>query len=340
MSTRHPYYNYNKLLSYNGCYNFLVGGRGLGKSFGAKLKAIKDALYRDDQFIYLRRYKSELTTARTTFFADVEYKFPNWDFRIVGGEAQASHIKNRANKKRVWKTLGYFMSLSTAQTQKSVAFPRVKLIIFDEFIIEKGALHYLPDESTMFNNLYSTVDRWTDKTTVLFLANSVSIMNPYFIEFGIRPDENKEFVVKDDGFVVCHFPEAAAFASSVYETRFGKFIKGTEYAQYSVGNAFDDNHEMLLADKDSKAIYKFSLECKNGTFSVWHSANEDEYYVQKKLPRNQLTFTLVAERMDAGKMLMTVADRPLAYLRTSFRSGKVNFDTPSTRNTFTEIFKR
>jgi hypothetical protein len=337
---RHPYYNYDKVLSYNGTYNYLVGARGLGKTYGAVKRAIKSGITKGDQFIYVRRYKSELTTARNTFFAALEHEFPAQDFRVNGPFAQYAPIETRGEKKREWFTIGYFVALSTSQTQKSVSFPKVKTIIFDEFIIEKGAIHYLPDEATVFNNFYSTVDRGTDKTKVFFLANSVSIMNPYFLEYEIVPDSGSEFIVKHDGFIVCHFPESEAFASSIYQTKFGKFIKGTEYGDYAVGNTFSDNHENLLSQKDYRARYTYSLETAKGTFSVWHNSINDEYHVQAKLPKQQVMLTLIAEKMSETKTLVTFQDRGMAYLRSAFRGGRVTFDKPVTRNAFTEIFKR
>lgn len=339
---KHPYYDYAKLLSYNATYNFLVGGRGLGKTFGAKKKAIRDALTKGEQFVLLRRYKTELATARNTFFADIQVAglFPDYDFKTMGMYALASPVALRDEKKRPWTTIGFFCALSLGQTYKGSSFPNVKTIIFDEFLIENGSFHYLPDESTVLNNFYSTVDRWQDKARVFFLANSVSIMNPYFIAYEIRPDENKEFIVKAGGFLAAHFPDSTEFASSVFETAFGKFIKGTDYADYAVANAFDDNTEAMINSKDSKARYLFTLECKNGSFSVWFNLFTSEYFVQDKLPKTQEIFTLIPAKMDAHKTLMTFSDRPLGYLRTAFRQGKVSFDKPSTRNTFAEIFKR
>lgn len=352
----HPYYQYGKLLSFNAVYNFLVGGRGRGKTYGAKKKAIKDALKggfakaltTNPQFIYLRRYKTEMSTARNTFFADLiaQNEFPNWDFRVVGNMAQASPITKRDDKKREWATIGYFIALSTAQTQKSVSFPRVTTIIFDEFIIELGNLHYLQNESTVFNNFYSTVDRSQDKTRVFFLANSVSIMNPYFIEYEIRPNKpdangvTNEFVSMKDGFLVAHFDSSEDFTSSVMETRFGKFIKDTDYAKFAVANEFSDNTDALVSSKDSKSRYMFTLECRNGMFSVWYNMFNNEYFVQDKLPRQQEVFTLLANKMDSDKTLMTFSDMPISRMRTAFRQGKVTFDKPATRNTFADIFKR
>lgn len=337
---KHPYYNYAKLLSYNGTYNFLVGGRGLGKTYGAKKRAIKRAITHQKQFIYLRRYKTEMVAAKATFFSDVGNEYPGYDFRINGNEAQMAPTTTRDEKKRQWQLIGYFVTLSNAQTQKSVAFPDVETIIFDEFIIEKGSLRYLPNEASIFNNFYSTVDRWLDKTRVFFLANSVSIMNPYFLEYDIRPDETGEFVTAKDGFVVCHFPDSSEFASSVYETKFGKFIKDTEYAEYAVGNEFEDANNQMIRVKDSRATYMFTLETETGTFSVWTSVLSGEYFIQEKLPKSQRFFTMLRSKMGPDKILMLRNDKPLAYLRSAFGQGKMSFDSPSTRNAFIEIFKR
>lgn len=336
------YYNYDKLFSYNGTFNFLVGARGLGKSFGAKDRAVDRALKFGEQFIYVRRYKDELATGRDSFFADLvsRGKHTGWDFKFIGMKCLAAPSSTREEKKRQWKIIGYFIPLSIAQTMKSVSFPEVKLIIFDEFIIEKGNIQYLHNEVIAFQNFYSTVDRNEDRVRVLFLANSVSIMNPYFIAYKIRPDESKEFVTRHEGFVVVHFPRAEEFKNAVMGTKFGRFISGTEYADYAVGNQFQDNKDSLIAFKGSEARYMYSLECKQGTFSVWYDARYSRYFIQGKLPKEQKMFTLLPDRMDDEKTLVVFSDKLLGMLRTAFRQGEVWFDEPSTRNAFTEIFSR
>ena len=45
---------------------------------------------------------------------------------------------------------GYGMTLSTAQQLKSSNFPKVKTIIFDEFLIEPGQGHYIKNEVFSF----------------------------------------------------------------------------------------------------------------------------------------------------------------------------------------------
>ena len=334
----YSYYNYGPLFSRNGTYNFLLGARGLGKTYGAKLKVIKDYLRNGSEFIYLRRYKTELST-RSTFFDDIAHEFPDYGFRVNGHLAQMTR-DDPEDKKAKWETMGYFIALSNAQTRKSVAYPKVTMIIFDEFIIEKGALHYLPDEATVLNNFYSTVDRWQDKTRVLFLANSVTIMNPYFMTYDIEP--NQEFVVKNDGFIVCHFANSTQFASEVMETKFGKFIRGTAYEEYAVNSVFADNNDYLLARKNAEAGYYCTIETKGGIFSVWVDMKTTpfNYYVQSDRPKQELFLTTERELMREGKIYVDYTDKILQYLRAAFGRGNVFFDNPRTRNSFILIYKR
>lgn len=348
----HPYYDYRKLWSYNAVINFVVGGRGLGKTYGAKRQGITNCIKRGEEFIYLRRYKEELKAARDTFFADVESEFPNHDARLWGNKGQLSSRMTQEDnesdaefekrkKKRKWVTACYFVALSVAQAQKSVAFPKVTLIIFDEFIIEQAANSgYLKNEVTAFLNFYNTVDRGQDKTRCLLLANSVSIMNPYFAKFEIRPDKLPEISTSHDGFICAHFPDSEKFAMSIYETRFGKFIAGTEYADYAVGNQFKDAHDKLIAEKTANAKYKYTLETEQGTFSVWYDMQLGTYFLLSKRPGNERMLTLLPENMDKGKIRVTFTEPVIKSLRAAFNRGSVEFDKPSTRNAFVPIFDR
>jgi hypothetical protein len=343
----HPWYNFDRLFSFNAVFNMVPGARGIGKTYGAKKKAIEKAINKGEQFIYLRRYKNELKAAKQTFMDDLKAnnEFENHDFRIQGNRLEFSGIESRDEKKREWHTAGFFLELSTAQSQKSVAFPGVTLIIFDEFILERGATHYLPNEADAFLNFYSTVDRSQDKTRVLMLANAVSIENPYFLKWKIRPDDQTQWmqleVDKHTGlpFIVVHFPDSAEFAESVGKTRFGRFIQNTDYAEYAVRNKFSDNHSHLLEMKTGKARYKFSVQTYQGTFSVWYDLTNNLWYAQEKLPKLQILFVTEPELMREDTQLLLRSDKLLQVLRAAFRRGILSFDTPQTRNAMIEIFK-
>ena len=69
------FWNIQKTLSYNALFNFIVGNRGGGKTYGAKEFVINRFLKHQEQFVYIRRYKKEFSKIKT-FFADIEEAFP------------------------------------------------------------------------------------------------------------------------------------------------------------------------------------------------------------------------------------------------------------------------
>lgn len=338
---KHPYYNFDKLFSYNALISCVSGGRGIGKTYGAIVFGIKQYLKNGGQFIYLRRYKPEIVNSKLTFFNAVGDEFPDYDFRVNGQVGEMAHISTRDDKKRLWDTVCYFATLASGQSRKGSAFHTTTLIIFDEFIVEKGA-QYLPDEANKFLGFLDTVERYQDKTRVLMLSNAVSIMNPYFISWDVDPQKanDKGLIKLRSGELVCHFPDSEDFKRSVYESRFGRFIKGTEYADYSIENQFSDNTQSLVERKDPAAVYIFTLETDRGNFSVWHNPLNDEMYAQEKLPRQQRRYTMIPQRTTREVKLLSYSDNKSSIMRTAFKQGRMTFDHPKTRNAFMEVFKR
>lgn len=351
------YYDYRRIDAYNGVYNFILGGRGIGKTFGAIKKEIKAGIKTGSQFVYARRYIDEIKQTKTTFFDAVIRAglFPEAEFRVNGnvGEwapAVPSDIESWSKadqkewfKKREWQVLVYFVALSGGQKLKSKPYPLVKTIIYDEFILEKGLTRYLDGETSVMLNLYNTVDRQEDRVKVYFLANAVSIDNPFFVHYEISPDDvRKEFVVKYDGFMVCHFPESEAFKNEVIKTRFGRFLleSDPDYFEFAHGNHFRDNTKLQVAKKDSKAEYLFTLETEKGTFSIWNKMGSPIFYAQRKLPKDDVVYTLMPERAGAKKQYVDVKDKMVAVLRSAWRRNDLYFDADITRIAFLEVFKK
>lgn len=169
------WYNLNDILSYNCIYNFIVGMRGGGKSFAFKEKAIKNYLRDGSQFIYLRRYKTELYKINTFFEPDLIAKFPDHTFQTKGNRFYIDG-----------QIAGWAIALSRSMIEKSNNYAKVTLIGYDEFILDTTSTYkYLNNEFDVFNNFYDTVDRNKDKTKVLFIGNAISTVNPYFTGLNI-----------------------------------------------------------------------------------------------------------------------------------------------------------
>ncbi len=185
------YYNPNKMLSYNRILNFIIGARGIGKSFAMKEYPIKRFLKSGEQFIYVRRYKGELKKVKN-YFNDVMVKFPKHQFKVKGREFYIDG-----------KLAGWAIPLSMWQSEKSNAYPNVGTIIFDEFIREKDNSGYIPNEVEALLNLMDTVFRNRDNVRCVCLSNAVSIVNPYFLYFDLVPNINKRFNAYKD--ILIHF---------------------------------------------------------------------------------------------------------------------------------------
>ena len=56
----YKYWKIDRIKSHDRLFNFVIGGRGIGKTYACKHEGIKRYLASGEQFIYLRRYKEEI----------------------------------------------------------------------------------------------------------------------------------------------------------------------------------------------------------------------------------------------------------------------------------------
>lgn len=143
------YLDFNKIYSFDAFLNLLITERGIGKTYGITMHVVDDFLKNKNQFILIRRYKSELKKAVSTFFREIakNEKYKDVKFSVSGNTLYING-----------EVAGFGVTLSTAQDLKSSNYPQVKTIIFDEFIIEEGQKkYYLQNEVMVFLNLIETI---------------------------------------------------------------------------------------------------------------------------------------------------------------------------------------
>ena len=149
---------------------------------------------------------------------------------------------------------------------KSTAFPTVNKIIFDEFILDKGAYHYLPDEVTNFLELYSTIARLRD-VRVFFLSNALTMTNPYFDYFNIGMPHGSNISCRND--ILVEMVQANEYSQAAHQTRFGKLIQGTTYSNYAVDNVFLRDNNTFVEKRDPSAHYYFTVLYNSNQYGVW-----------------------------------------------------------------------
>ena len=331
---RLTYYDPSRILSYNTPWVFVTGARGRGKTYAFKKRVIKKAIKDGDEFIYLRRFKGEAATFKT-FFDDIRGEFPGFDLSVKGKVAYLGGAKGGT-------PIGQVVYLSAAQMLKSVSLKRVKHIIFDEFILEKGATHYLPDEASIFEGLYSTVDRWDDRVQVYFLANAFSLTNPYYVKYGIVPTAEITVEPGPDRFWAVHTDRSEEFADQVSKTKFGAFLRrqDDENSRYMIDSSFRDEGVELVEAKPPSAVYSLTIVGGSCPLSFWLGRDWATWYVTGGATKAPNLYTLDIRRVDERTRLLQPRDSYLRNIRDSYARGCMRFDKLTTRNLFVkEVYK-
>lgn len=320
------YWDINKCLSYNCLFNFIVGARGVGKTWGSKEFVIKDYLKTGNQFVYVRRYKEELKKIKK-FFDDIKDRFPDVEFKV----APPNFLIND-------KVAGTAIGLSTAKIEKSTPYPKVKTIIFDEFILDKGYHHYLPDEVTNFLELYSTVARTRD-VRVLFLSNALTVTNPYFLYFDISLPYQKSIKAKDD--ILIEMVREDEYTEKVKQTRFAKLIAGTPYGSYAIDNDFLRDDRNFVQKKTPNARYVFTFVYKGEKYGVWIDYDVGLQFVSKDFdPSSKLVYSLTVDDHAPNTMLLKGYKQGLvAQFIKNYKLGLVRFESINIKNICSEIIK-
>lgn len=255
------YYSKNQLLSYNCLFNFVTGARGIGKTYQFKTWAISDFIRTGSTCWWIMRYQTEIDTIIKDgrFFADVLDKYPDHVFKIDGSVGYIGEGTDPKNT--VWVPFITFKALSESAI-KAISDPHCNKMVFDEFIPIPG-VRYLKKEVERFLELYFTISRGRD-LRAFFLANNVTSVCPYYTYFNVKPSQ-AEFTVDRD--ICIQNARTKAFTESMRETRFGKLIKGTHYADYAVENESLADTDTFITPMPQRHNLIFTIKTEYGLFN-------------------------------------------------------------------------
>ena len=327
------YYSYSKLLSYNAMFNFIIGERGVGKTFGAKQYVINRFLKRGEQFVYLRRYKTELKeSAGDTgkFFGQLADYYPENNFKVSGQKLMCGK-----------KVMGYALPLSVANILKSTSFNKVTTIIFDEFIIDKGCYHYLQNEVEQLLDLVETIARLRD-VKVFFLGNAISITNPYFTYFNLTLPYNSEFKTFKDGLIIVNYIKNLEYREVKHKSKFGRIIEGTNYSKYAIDNEFLRDSKTFIKKKSKAAQHYFIFKYNGETYGVWNDWKEGEIYFSKDYdPQCPIILTVNVNDHNENSIMLKL--RGSVFFRSvieHFRLSKLFFESQTIKNNVMELINK
>ena len=272
------WYDYRAIDARNAGWSIVAGPRSIGKTYGKKLKKIRECLRTGRQFLWLRRNLTELRPAKSGFFDALATEYPGYDFRVMGDEGQVRMDGE------TWVTLVQFAALSTSYQLKGTEYPLVDEIVYDECFAEPKENGepgtYLPDEVGKLRNLWVTINRnRTDKqgrakTRVTLLGNVTALDNPYFLEFGF--DASREW--QKNGNVVLHLVDAKKYVQRVQDTMYGTAL-GTVALDYAEGKYFLPDGGLIVDSRPADSKPFATLVTMRGTFGLWEAADYSAMYV-------------------------------------------------------------
>lgn len=325
------FYNIAGLLSQRCILNFVIGNRGGGKSFSGKRLVINRYKKTGAQFVWVRRYQTEIDTL-SDFWADIKDFYPEDTLTIEGNTCYING-----------EPAGWLIALTTSQKLKSVAFPNVKTIIFDEFIIDKGKVGYLKNEVQVFLELFETIARMRDNVTAIFFGNAISIVNPYFVYFKIAPDLNKRFTKANGVCIEFYFNEA--FIAKKAKTRFGQLIEGTAYGEYNMLNKFLRDSDSFIQEKRPQGynikVMQFIIDGER--FAIWQNTARGEWYVDNAYEdnfgvyRTQIVNPVDMNDKDRSHILLKKNSKIVKQLREFAERGDLFFNNQNSKQKFYEI---
>lgn len=178
-------------------YNVIFGMRSNGKSFAVEERGLKKYIESGgkEQMAIIRRYDVDLQGKKG---ADVFSHFVNnpekgnMIAKMTHGEWTDVYCYSRRwylcrweNDKRLVdsKPFCFGFTLAGMEHDKSLSFPGITTILFDEFMTRQ---FYLIDEFVTFTNVLSTIIRDRDNVRIYMCGNTVNKYNPYFKEMGLN----------------------------------------------------------------------------------------------------------------------------------------------------------
>lgn len=186
-------------------YLLLLGERSNGKSYGSKSLIVSKCYQMGTEFIYLRRYDLDTKDSLcVSYFGDVPVEaITDGEYSCIDVYRKGIYLANvneESGKIERGQKIGYCHALSASEHYKSLAFPKVEWIIYEEIVSQDG--RYLYNEPNKLQQYISTIYR-NHKGKVIMIGNTISRICPYYREWGLRVARQKlgsvdEYIFRND----------------------------------------------------------------------------------------------------------------------------------------------
>lgn len=270
------------ILAYKRPFTFIVGGRGIGKTYGALKYVTENRI----PFMLMRRTQTQTDMINKPEFSPFKSVADDLGLDIT----ISSNSKYSATVSVDGEPLGYTAALSTISNLRGFDASDVKILIYDEFIAEPHE-RLLKMEGTAFLNAYETIDRNRQlppknlpPLQCLLLANSFNIGNPIFLEMGLvntaakMQAEKREVYLNNKG-VALIMPQNSPISTEKTSTALYQISENNSFSRMALGNEFSYNPMDSIG---SKPLKEYKPMVTVGGITIYkHKAGKKYYIVEQ-----------------------------------------------------------
>lgn len=278
MPQKPEYYNGTKLLSLkdlNGekpeiyiCTTNRTGGK---TTYFSRL-CVNRFLDGGGKFCLVYRFNYELDDVADKFFKVIKTLFFPEYTMVNKRKADGIYHELYLCKGNQEMSCGYAITLNSADAIKKYShmFSDVERMMFDEFQSETN--HYCSNEIQKLISVHTSIARGNGKQVryvpIYMLSNTVSIINPYYIELGISPrlkDDTK--FLRGDGFVLEQgFIKSASEAQKT--SGFNRAFSNNAYVSYASENVYLQDNKAFIEKPVGASHYLCTIKYNNYEYGV------------------------------------------------------------------------
>lgn len=328
----------------NGELCMVIGGKGIGKTFGLRLKCVERFLKTGELFVEVCRTKDERRAVMDGYFDKLQNEGYFKDYQFKCEKACGYIARVVEDEKPEWRLCCYFVALTCFQQEKKRTFVKPRRFIFDEAVIdEKDRYHrYLPDEFLILANLLDSISRQQPgdeyQYYVYFLCNAVNLTCPYFQNLGIRKLPGFGYSWHRDKTVLVHYVDPWDSDERKARTLVGRMLEGHEESSIVFDNEFRDTSGREVMAKTPNAKYRFALRWGRLTFAIWEDGKRGLWFVTTKLPKNSANIYVLAKKDSSIDYQVLRRAEPLAKLLSDvYYLRGLRYESPATREAFFEV---
>ena len=305
-----------------------------GKTYGATKYVIDRFLKKNEQFVIIRRYKTELRETLNTFF----------DSMIKNNEFPEHTFTTKGNKFYIdGEEAGIGIVLSTSQNLKGSNFDKVATIIFDEYAIEPGQKkYYLSDDVVVFLNLVETIGRMRD-VRIFMLGNPADIYtNPYFNYFGLSVPYNTDIKLFKNNLILVQYMYNEEYREAKRKTKLGQIVEGTTFGNYAIENKQLYENNTFIEKKLKSSRFTFAFIYNGETFGVWFDFKVGKIFVSNDYdPNTTYIFACTLEDHKPNTLLLSCSKQYTCWKNfiQNYKLGNVRFESQKIKIISIELIK-